>query len=214
MKMLSKSTRSLFKGQYQYKIILVCPGARIFKDTTPRQVQEFISQTQESISGKAKQGMPRYNKIKTQAELDYMVKLYALLGSLQNFDSRIEDPWISIYTNNLSDIDLLINLNKDKVKVLYQPDANVNLVVGTIVMPRINYDFRVTLGRTGQDQSAFVTWADSNKKIKMTKSTRTCLEKGRCWGGNHFYVTGDNNLLLAKMHLGGCIAKVERIIKA
>jgi hypothetical protein len=40
------------------------------------------------------------------------------------------------------------------------------------------------------------------------------LGKSRSWGGTHFYITGDNNLLMAKMHLAGAISKVERIIKA
>jgi capsular polysaccharide biosynthesis protein len=54
----------------------------------------------------------------------------------------------------------------------------------------------------------------SNKKCKLTKSCIRELEKQRSWGGSHFYITGNNNLLLAKMHLGGSISKIERIIKA
>jgi hypothetical protein len=47
----------------------------------------------------------------------------------------------------------------------------------------------------------------------MTKSCKTALGKNKSWGGTHFYVSGENNLLMAKMHLGGSILKIERIIK-
>jgi hypothetical protein len=58
-----------------------------------------------------------------------------------------------------------------------------------------------------------VAWAGTNSKLKLTKSCAKALLKPRSWGGSYFYITGDNNLLMAKMHLGGCISKVERIIK-
>ena len=76
------------------------------------------------------------------------------------------------------------------------------------------YEFRVTMGKTVQPNIAFIEWADTNKKCKLTKSCIRDLEKQRSWGGTHFYITGDNNLLMAKMHLGGAIAKIERIVKS
>jgi hypothetical protein len=81
-------------------------------------------------------------------------------------------------------------------------------------MSKVNFDYKVTLGKTNQECSAFVQWAENNAKLKLTKSCKTELSKNKSWGGTFFYITGDNNLLMAKMHLGGSINKVERIIKA
>lgn len=81
-------------------------------------------------------------------------------------------------------------------------------------MPKINFDYKVTIGKTIQEHSAFIQWAEGNAKLKLTKSVKKELSKHRSWGGAYFYLTGDNNLLMAKMHLGGSINKVERIIKA
>jgi hypothetical protein len=69
------------------------------------------------------------------------------------------------------------------------------------------------MGSTKQEYSTFVEWAEKHPKIKLTKSCIRDLNKNRSWGGTHFYVTGDNNLLMAKMHLGGTISKVQRIIR-
>ena len=77
----------------------------------------------------------------------------------------------------------------------------------------MNYDFRITLGKTSHEHSAFIAWAESNSKVKLTKSCKLDLLKDRTWGGKHLYVTGDNNLLMVKMQLGDSIAKIERIIK-
>jgi hypothetical protein len=68
------------------------------------------------------------------------------------------------------------------------------------------------MGATKQDYSSFVEWAENHPKVKLTKSCRRDLIRGKSWGGTHFYVTGDNNLLMTKMHLGGTISKVQRII--
>jgi hypothetical protein len=153
------------------------------------------------------------NSIKTKEELDYAFKLCKQLKKITNIDVRVEGTWISVYTNLKSDVDALTKINPDNVKYISIPPADTTLTGDTIIMPKINYDFRVTLGKTTQKQESFIEWAENNKKIKLTKSCKKDLSRDRSWGGTHFYVTGDNNLLMSKMHLGGCIGKVQRIIK-
>jgi hypothetical protein len=109
---------------------------------------------------------------------------------------------------------MLAKLDSTNVKYICVPPKNSSLTNNTVIMPKMNFDYRVTLGKTMQENTAFITWASTNKKCKLTKSCIRDLGKTRSWGGTHFYITGDNNLLMAKMHLGGSISKVERIIKA
>lgn len=203
-----KTTRRLFKGLYQYKIVLVCSGAGYFRsgdlDTSLLQLKKIVLKT-ESWSSRG---------IKTQEELDYCFKLQAQLKKLKDIEVRVESPWLTVYTNSKSSIDALIKVNPDNVKYVSAPQASTSLDANTIVMPKMNYDFRVTVGKTTHEHSAFIAWAESNAKVKLTKSCVRDLSKARSWGGTHFYITGDNNLLMAKMHLGGVINKVERIIKA
>jgi len=151
--------------------------------------------------------------IKSAEELDYALQLQKQVSKMQDFDIRIESPWVSIYTNNPKDIADLARLCEDNVKYICQPPDKSSLEEGTVIMPKMNYEYRVTMGKTTNEHTAFVEWAGKNAKLKLTKSCIRDLSKARSWGGTHFYVTGDNNLLMAKMHLGGCITKVERIIK-
>jgi hypothetical protein len=156
----------------------------------------------------------RTSFIKTQEQLDYAFKLQGLLSKFKDIDIRVESPWISVYSNKKTEIDQLANLDTSLVKYVCRPSSNTALSADSVIMPKMNYEFRVTLGKTTQENPAFIEWAETNKKVKLTKSCIKDLTKSRSWGGTHFYITGDNNLLMAKMHLGGSISKVERIIKA
>ena len=143
-----------------------------------------------------------------------MFKLQSTLTRLQDIDFRVEAPWLSIYTNEKSNIDKLAKLDNDRVKYISAPPSNATLAENTIIMPKKNFEFRVTMGKTAQEHSSFIAWASSNKNVELTKSCKRDLEGHRSWGGTHFYINGNNNLLLARMHLGSSISKIERIVKA
>jgi hypothetical protein len=207
--MLIKTTSKLFRGIYQYKIVLVCPNAHFFRNSDWQQCLHLLQKS--SISPGVRQGSLSFKSIEDK---DYALALYEVLSVLVDLNVRIENPWITVYTNNKSHLDDLTKLDKTRVKYICLPPANVSLSSDTVIMPKMNYDFQVTLGKTTQEHSAFISWAASNQKLKLTKSCIAALTRNRSWGGTHFYVTGDNNLLMSKMHLGGSISKVSRIIKA
>lgn len=214
--MLYKTTKRLFHGTYQYKIVLICAGSGWFRSGDWENTLDQLKKI-DVATGEMK-GNPYYSTyrsgIKTQEDLDYAFKLLGKLSSLKDIELRVEAPWISIYTNTKSNITALVNLNPDSVKYVSLPPPQTALQEDTIILPKIDYDYKVTLGKTIQEHSAFIQWAEGNAKLKLTKSVKKELSKNRSWGGTYFYLTGDNNLLMAKMHLGGSINKVERIIKA
>ena len=204
--MLYKTTKRLFHNTYQYKIVLVYAGAQLFRNGLDQTLDHLTKVDLKKIS--------RSCPIKTQENLDYAFRLHNSLSSMTDFDVRVESPWISIYTNSKKDVDMLAKLDPVNVKYICVPPKNSSLTNNTVIMPKMNFDYRVTLGKTVQENTAFIAWASTNKKCKLTKSCVRDLGKTRSWGGTHFYITGDNNLLMARMHLAGSISKVERIIKA
>jgi hypothetical protein len=208
-----KVTKKLFNGIYQYKIVLTCAGSSLFRHNDLDTVYKNLLEITLPAQPKPNQFGYRSGGISNQDDLDYAFRLQKLLSKMSDIDIRVESPWLSIYSNNLSDINKLAKINIDQVKYISKPPDNTTLDAGTVIMPKMNYDFRITLGKTTQEHSTFVEWAESNKKLKLTKSCIKDLHKPRSWGGTHFYVTGDNNLLMTKMHLGGSISKVERIVK-
>lgn len=210
--MLTKTTKSLFKGTYQYKIVLVCSIAAAFRSGDMTSTLEQLKKT--TIAQQTSGWTIHQTPPKTQEQLDYAFKLQHQINKLKDIEVRVEVPYISVYTNSKLDIDRLIKIDKDKVKYISVPVNGGALVKDTVIMPKIPYEFRITLGKTIQNHSAFVEWAENTPKLKLTKSCKRDLLKDRSWGGTHFYLTGDNILLMTKMHLGGSINKIERVVKA
>jgi hypothetical protein len=207
-----KTTKRLFKGIYQYKVVLICPGATWFRSGDMSATLENLKKVNFD-SKKVNNWYHHHAHIKTPEDLDYALKLQNALSKMSDIDIRVESPWITIYTNNKKDTEILSKLDESHVKYISMPVAGKTLQENTVVMPKMNFDFRVTLGKTTSENLGFVEWAKKNAKVKLTKSCIRDLNKPRSWGGTHFYITGDNNLLLAKMHLGDSIAKIERIVK-
>lgn len=202
-----KTTKRLFNNKYQCKIVLVCPGASVFRSNRLAEAGEALKKTNLSNP------LPYKNTIKNQEDLNYATKLLNAFTKMQDYELRVESPWLSFYTNNHKDIETLKKIDIYKVKYISLPDSSAPVEENTVLMPRMPFDFKVTLGKTSKENSAFVDWAEGNKKLKLTKSSKRELLRDRSWGGTYFYISGENNLLMAKMHLGPCINKVERIIK-
>jgi len=209
--MLHKTTNKLFKGTYQYKIVLVCAGAGAFRSGDMTATAEVLNKIDLSKSGSYHK---HSNIIRTQDDLVYAFALQKKISKMIDYEIRVESPWITLYSNSNKDIQDLAKINPNNVKYICQPPSNTTLVGGTIILPKIPFEFKVTVGKTTQNYSAFIEWAQTNSKVKLTKGCARDLTRDRSWGGTYFYITGDNMLLMAKMHLGGSINKVERIIKA
>jgi hypothetical protein len=209
-----KVTRKLFRNKYKYKIVLVCAGSQWFRSGDLDLIYEHLTRFIPTVNGEDTARHAWLTKIKSKEDLDFCFKLHKQLCKMSDFDLRVESPWLSIYTNEKADIDSLKKIEPAQVKYISKPAKNIVLEQGVVIMSKTPYEFKVTLGKTCQNFSAFVDWAEIHPKVKMTKSCKKDLLQEKAWGGTHFYVTGEKNLLLAKMHLGGSINKIERIVKS
>jgi hypothetical protein len=206
--MLYKTTTSLFRGKYQYKIVLVCSGVSLFRDG----VETALNKINNAVKAESPKWHSSPFKI-TGSECTYLTEVHKILSKAKDYDYRIENPWMSIYTNSKSDIEKLAKLDNEKVKYITEPAADAKLEAGCIVMKNKDFEYRITLGKTTSNHTSFVEWAEVNKNFELTKSCKKDLRRDKSWGGTYFYVNGERNITLAKVHLGGSINKIERIIK-
>jgi hypothetical protein len=209
-----KTTKRLFNGKYQYKVVLVSAVAQAFRSKDLAVILKNLQKVQIDPIRKDGYTSWRGTFVRSQDDIDYAFKLHNMLSSLAGITVRVETPWVSVYTNERSHVDALIKLDSSKVKYACLPPDTAVLEHGVVIMSKVEFDYKVTLSKTNQECSAFVQWAENNPKLKLTKSCKKELSKHKSWGGTFFYITGENNLLMAKMHLGGSINKIERIIKA
>lgn len=193
MSFKTKITTKLFFNKYTHKIVVLSKEAWKFRNPD-------------------KEGKYKVNSLKKR--VTHIDKIMEFLNTLGDYEIRVEQPFVSIYSNNKKDIDYISNLDPSKVKYICEPAAGSTLTQGVVILPKISFEYKVTLGSTNQVYDAFVQWAESNPKVKMTKSCRSELSRSGSWGGTYFYITGDKNLLMARMHLGSVINRVDRIVKA
>ena len=126
-----KTTKRLFRGTYQCKIVLVVSGASMFRNGDMDATLEKLNKITDLTA------QPRYNGIRSTEELEYAFKLHKQLSKLKNIDVRVETPFITIYSNSESDLMLLAKIDSTKVKYLSKPLPSTTLESGTIVMPKI-----------------------------------------------------------------------------
>ena len=193
MSFKTKTTTKLFFDKYSYKIVVVTKDSYMFR-----------YQNDDGKYG-IKENGKRYS---------YNQKIMKYLDSLDDYEIRVESPLVSFYTNNKKDVDFIANIDTSAVKYISIPNANNNLQEGVIILPKINHEFKVTLGSTKQQYDAFVGWAEGNSKVSLTKRCKEDLLRNSSWGGVYFYITGEKNLLMAKMHLGSVINRIDRIVKS
>jgi len=210
--MLYKTTTKLYRGIYPYKIVLLSAIASSFRGNQLDLIYQNLLKVRIAPNNKSLL-IGHRNLTKTQNELDYAFKLYNVIKDFTNIELRVESPYITVYTCDQNQINNLIAIDKDRVKYVSLPPVDTVLDKNTIISPKRDYDYKVTLGRTTTNHNAFINWAENSNNLKITKSCKTCLSKDKSWGGTHFYVKGEKNLLMAKMHLGGSIAKIEQIVK-
>lgn len=201
-KMQINTTKKLYKGKYQYNIVLVCAFSHVFRGNNVDAYFNRITREQKLLK--------TTNTWRSPSDLAYTTKIYHELSNMDDYCTRVEFPAVTIYTNTYSDIIALRDIDITKARSISMPPAN--LEAGTIYMPTMDYEFRVTIGRTEQKYLDFLEWADAINKLRITNSCRDMLSQHASYGGGHFYVTGDNMLLMCRMQLAGIKLTVDRIV--
>jgi len=204
-----KHSQRLFENQFRYKAVVVCPGGHWFRGKNLDYAQEMLDDWN---TGNLQKN--QWLKIKSHSDYQYCLSLLKILKKATDFHLRIEHPLLSFYSNDYSVVIAIANLDVTKTKYIAEPPVNINITQGEIILKRIDYDFKVTIGATRQNFANFVQWSENSKKVKMTKGCKKELRKDRSWGGSYFYVKDEQTLLLVRMFIGSEMARIDKVIKA
>jgi hypothetical protein len=203
-----KRTKKLFDNTYRFKVVILCIFAGYFRGNAVHFAQQKLKEAKKTGS------YPLWAKKATLQDVEFGLTLCKELLKLENYSLRIESPIISFYTNNENDIKSIVNIDSDAVKYVSMPEHYQNMERDTVYVKKLDYGFKVTMGRTTQAQTNFIQWAGSNThKIRMPKRCLDDLAHNHSWGGGHFYVKDDKTLTMVKMFLGNSIARVDSVVK-
>lgn len=203
-----KRTKKLFDNTYKYKAAIICIFAGYFRGNNIKFAQDKLKELK-------KTGLyPIWAKQATVQDVEYGLEICKYLLKIQDYSIRVENPVLSFYTNNDSDLKFITDINPELVKYVSLPDNQQDMEKDTVYVKKLDYGFKVTMGRTMQSQNNFIQWVKANSnKIRMPKRCLEDLARGHSWGGGHFYVKDDKTLTMVKMFLGTSIARVDRVVK-
>ncbi len=203
-----KDTNSLFSDKFQYKIVIVCPVASYFRNADFSQVKlklDLLNQGQK----------PFWIKIKGPDDIDFCYKILDSLVKYQDFNIRVEQPYLNYYTNDTKAIEELAGIDPSRISYISMPNKNnPSLQQRSVILKKIDYDYKVFLGKTTQSYGSFLTWTKDNDLVKLTKRAKNDLSKNRSFGGSYLYVKNEKAMTLVRVFIGSCISKVETVIKA
>ena len=196
-------------NKYKYKIVLVCPVASWFRGND----LAFVASKLIDLADPEQH--PVWLKIKTTEDLGFCNTLHTVMSTLADYELRIEHPLINVYTNAPVNLEKLASIDPERVKYISIPNkVNPELSNNTVIVKKLDYDYKIFLGKTKQNHTNFVEWSKNNKKIKLTPTAKRSLSRNTSWGGSYFYVKGEQTLTMVRMFVGESIAKIESVIKA
>jgi hypothetical protein len=201
-------TKSLFMNKYNYKIVVVCPAAAWFRGKDPDFTELKLKDAKENPSN-------LYSlRFKTTVDFNYSLKLCNLTRSFSDYDIRIEHPIINFYTNDEKILKKIVSLDESRIKYVSIPNTNApKLKENAVILKRLDFDYRVHVGKTSKSHLDFINWSENNKNLRLTKRLIKDLSRDRSWGGGYFYVKGAKNLTMVQMFLGSEISKIDNVIK-
>lgn len=203
-----KRTKKLFDNTYKYKAVIVCLFAGFFRGNNLQFAQQKLKEVKKT--GK----YPLWAKKASISDVEYALEIYKTLSKMKDYALRIESPIISFYSNDISDIKNITEVNLETVKYVSLPDDSQTMAKDTIYVRNLDYGFKVTMGRTTQSHNNFINWINTNpQKIRMPKRCLEDLNNPHSWGGGYFYVKDEKTLTMVRMFLGNSIARVDNVVK-
>lgn len=198
-----KSTNKLFNDQYHYKAVLITPYAHYFRGKN-------ISHTEKMLSKNKNVGY--YLKNATQEDKEHALKLCGILNEFEDYNLRVESPFLNFYSNSFDAVKKITDLDPEKVKYVSLPDIE-SMEPKAVYSSKLDYDFKVTMGKTTKSYESFIKWCENNPKIRMPKRCSEDLMETFSFGGGHFYVKDAKTLTVVRMFLGDGINRIYKVIK-
>jgi hypothetical protein len=197
------STR-LFRGKYKYKVVFTSGVAGWFRGSSADDIINHHDNNDYYYSRKA-----------SSSDKIHAKKLGELLKKIDNWAARVETPCVSLYLDTEQDLEKVVTNCKSRVKYVEIPDPKSEdlLAEGTVLVKKLDFKFRVSLGASNQNHSNFVQWCENNPKIRMPKRAKRDLNRDSNAGGSFFYVKDEKVLTMVKMFLGRTITKVETVMQ-
>lgn len=207
--MKQQVTKKLFYDQYLYRIQLRVNKASIWRGGDINYVlnQIFL------YNNPTKKHEYGFNYISncTPQDIEKHTKLYQTLYELEDYKIRVETSIISIYSNTKDTIEKIKKEMQKEVISICEPKSEQHKKLlssrPNIVFSKVDFKYKLTLGRINKDSVNFTDWAKNNKKVQLPR-----VDDGKIYRGCNILIKDDKTLMMVKMYLGSSIQRIDEIL--
>ena len=215
--MLKCETTKLFYGQYVYKVVIRNEIAHLFREKN----YTWAKYSLDKLQAQLEEGADQLHFVRGQrwaaVSISDFLTAQKLFHEFTNFDNcklRVENPWLSVYSNDIKWLKNLTSKVGDSCQEFWEPNSkNIKLLESnTIISYSIkDYKYKVTLG--SKTCPNFINWIDSNRdKIKIGNKTYEAINDNCYTKGLYFYVRDEKVLNLINLIIGPAAQRIDKIV--
>lgn len=214
-------TTKLFYDQYMYRLVIQHNLGIIFRDKNIAHARDVL----DSLQLQAEHGEElewrrslRYTVSVTNESFftaQYLLAEFTAQGH-DNYKLRCENPFMSIYSNDINWLDALMRKNLSVVS-FSQPDVqDINNLKPNIIVTDddpIPFKYKVTVGN--QVSNGLSSWIMANPdKCKAGPKFLQTVKNNGYVNGMYFHVRDEKVLQLVQIIIGGNIKRVDKFINS
>ena len=103
-----KYSTKLFQNKYKYKVVFTSGVAGWFRGSNVERINKFYHSNDDLY----------YSRHASSSDKNRAHKLASTLAAIENWQSRVETPTVSIYINTEKDLEAIVNVCKNEIKYI------------------------------------------------------------------------------------------------
>lgn len=211
--------KKLFFNRYLYKIKFYCPGARAIYSNNFEELRNLIYSR---LSNET-----HWYALYENYQLSQNVRLNQLqffqnLKDFKNFTIRVEEPFISIYSNHKEELYQISKIcYPDRLNEVHLPESNIAqsiLLEGEIISSSKNkFEYKIILKpyafKNVADKEFLKNTLDNiSESIRLTKNIVNFITSTNMWyNGGYMYAIDSSTAIFLKLAFPNLISSIFRV---
>jgi hypothetical protein len=218
-----KSTKKLFHDKYAYKLKIFAPGARLLRNDSDLSYKERLTLLIEHVN--QFYGKSYYFNIATKSKLkegdpQQLMKIKKLMDDNPDVKTRIEEPSIIFYSNDLEKLKTIAAANYNRIDEIHLPmtdDDHQILLDGKIIASKFNdYKFKITLSPLYDRQliSAFQNVIENSDLSLFAKRTIIRQIKTGYYPGGYIHTNDEKIAFILNLIRPKMVRKIYSVVSS
>jgi len=209
-------TTKLFYDQYLYKLVITNSLASIFRNNNLAYARGQLDRIQLDYESNSVLRLTMYSRNITITKQEFVAAkiLLSELDIRDDYKIRIENPNMSIYSNNKQWIKTLI-AKPLVTKEFWEPKLGTTdlLVKNNIIITDESFGFKYKITLKDRIDSQFYNWLIANpNKVKIGTTCLQSIKNSNYVRGFYMYIKDEKILQLITLMIGTSIARIDNLV--